>query len=236
MNVERLTRPAVRESPCVAESASCLRQLQAQTPGGLRVTIVSHQRRWRVDLSQLEKMVQVLLAELRIKCAWLEISLLGTREMTRLNEAFLRHAGPTDVIAFDYGDDRGAEEAPVGNHAHASKPATTGAQGEIFVCGDEAVSQARRYRTTWPAELVRYVIHGVLHLCGHDDVQPAARRRMKRAEDRLLRTLRHRFPVGRLLAPAGPAAGAIPRARRAEQKSLRRFPLSGSPRAPRLRQ
>ena len=45
--------------------------------------------------------------------------------------------------------------------------------GEIFICVDEAVWQARKFRTSWQSEIVRYLVHGVLHLLGHDDSRPA---------------------------------------------------------------
>jgi rRNA maturation RNase YbeY len=107
----------------------------------------------------------------------LGLHFVNTAEMTRLNEAFLRHAGPTDVITFD----------------HAERPAAGRLHGEIFVCVDEAAAQARRFRTIWQAEVLRYVIHGTLHLLGYDDRLARARRKMKREEDRLLRTLLARF-------------------------------------------
>jgi probable rRNA maturation factor len=110
---------------------------------------------------------------LRIETFELGLYLVGAEEMTWLNETFLRHAGTTDVITFDYG---------------APGPAD-GAFGEIFVCLDEAVRQARRFRTTWRRELTRYVVHGVLHLRGYNDHRANDRRAMKRVEDRLLRTL-----------------------------------------------
>ena len=58
--------------------------------------------------------------------------------------------------------------------------------------------QAARFRTTWPDELARYLIHGLLHLRGYTDTRPAARRRMKLAEDRLLRAMRRRFDLSKL--------------------------------------
>ena len=70
--------------------------------------------------------------------------------------------------------------------------------GEIFICVDEAVVQARRFRASWQSELVRYVIHGVLHLRGFDDLHPAGRRKMKREEDRLLREIALRFALSKL--------------------------------------
>ena len=112
------------------------------------------------------------------------ISIISEEAMTRMNEGYLRHKGSTDVITFDYAD--------------ANRP--TCLTGEIFVCLDEARTQARRFRTTWQSELTRYVIHGLLHLKGHDDRNASARRRMKIEEDRLLRRLRRQFALARLAA------------------------------------
>jgi ssRNA-specific RNase YbeY (16S rRNA maturation enzyme) len=60
------------------------------------------------------------------------------------------------------------------------------------------VKQAREFGTTWQGELVRYVIHGLLHLCGHDDLMSAARSKMKREENRLLRETTKRFVLAKL--------------------------------------
>ena len=106
--------------------------------------------------------------------------------MARINERFLQHEGSTDVITFDHAE-------PGGMLNGARKLC-----GEIFICVDDAVAQARVFRTTWPAELVRYAIHGLLHLAGHDDHEPAARRLMKRAENRLLRLVAAQFPLREL--------------------------------------
>lgn len=98
--------------------------------------------------------------------------------MTRLNRKFLGHEGSTDVITFNYSD--------------PAAPALL--VGEIFICLDEASRQCRRFRTSWQGEVLRYLVHGVLHLCGHDDQAPAKRRRMKSLENRLVKKLSRRFP------------------------------------------
>jgi rRNA maturation RNase YbeY len=103
----------------------------------------------------------------------LGISVVNEEAMTRTNECYLRHQGSTDVITFDYSD-----AAIDGKLA-----------GEIFVCIDEAMTQAPHFGTTWQNELVRYIIHGVLHLTGYDDKKSAARKKMKGEEDRLMRKL-----------------------------------------------
>ena len=115
----------------------------------------------------------------------LGICLVSSNEMARLNETHLSHAGVTDVITFDYG-----------NPSEGQHPACL--NGEIFICLDEAVSQARRFRTSWESELARYVIHGLLHLTGYDDRRPGDRRRMKREENRLLRQLHRNGSIAEL--------------------------------------
>jgi probable rRNA maturation factor len=112
----------------------------------------------------------------------LGVFLVNTAEMTRLNGAYLGHAGSTDVIAFD--------------HSETGQPPTL--FGEIYISLDEARLQARRYRATWQAELVRYLVHGVLHLRGYDDRARRSRRRMKREEDRVFRGLARRFRLSQL--------------------------------------
>jgi probable rRNA maturation factor len=63
---------------------------------------------------------------------------------------------------------------------------------------DEAFSQSKKFKTTWQSEIVRYLVHGVLHLLGHDDLQAAARRRMKREENRRLAGLSRKFSLAQI--------------------------------------
>lgn len=102
------------------------------------------------------------------------------KEMARFNEEFLDHIGPTDVITFDHSEDR------------------RGLHGEIFVCPEVAVSQAKQFHASWQQELVRYAIHGLLHLHGHDDRTVRPRKKMKREEDRIVDDLAKRFALARL--------------------------------------
>lgn len=140
-----------------------------------RILVRNRQRVEPIDARLLGKIARTLLVDLlQLKSFDLAVYILAAPEMTRLNESFLRHQGSTDVLAFDY--------------AEPSRPMNL--CGEIFVCLDEAKIQARRFRTTWPQELVRYVVHGVLHLRGYDDHRLASRRKMKREENRLLKALR----------------------------------------------
>ena len=83
--------------------------------------------------------------------------------MARLHEQFLGRKGPTDVLSFP--------------------------DGEIVVSGDTALREARSRGVEPLHELVLYVVHGALHLAGHDDRRPRDRARMRDAERRILREL-----------------------------------------------
>lgn len=147
----------------------------------LEVYLRNRQRTRTVNLKLLQSMAQAVADECGFAAGQLGVLLVSAPEMTRLNERFLQHAGPTDVIAFDYA---GHENGPW--------------RGEVFICVEEAVRQARRFGTVWPKEVVRYLVHGLLHLRGEDDTTPSARARMKAVENAMLRRLTRRFPLARL--------------------------------------
>ena len=132
-----------------------------------------------------------LLVELKVEKAEIGICLVDAPEMTRLNETFLRHAGSTDVITFDY--------SIPGTQTQDPSPQM---HGEILICVDEAVLQARKFGTSWQSEIVRYIVHGALHLLGFDDARAEARRKMKQEENRLLAALSRRFSLAQLSRPA----------------------------------
>jgi len=162
----------------------------------MNLVIASRPRGRRINRCLLKQIIAALLADLKIESAELGVYLVGALEMTRLNEKFLRHAGPTDVITFDYVDeDRVGCPQPAAGATGTWRPAI---HGEIFICVDEAVLQGRKFGTSWQSEVVRYIVHGILHLLGHDDRRPAARRKMKREENRRLRQLSRRFPLSKL--------------------------------------
>ncbi len=144
------------------------------------LTLRNRQRSRSLDLRLFRRIAKTLLDELLEQSHYdLGVIFVGAKEMTHLNETFLRHEGSTDVITFDYSE---GKSAPL-------------LLGEIFICVDEALLQATRFRAPWRAELARYLVHGVLHLRGHDDKRAVARNRMKREENRLLRILSARFSL-----------------------------------------
>lgn len=93
------------------------------------------------------------------------------RTMRELNRRYLRHDRTTDVLSFSYGTRRRLE-------------------GEIIVNLDQARRQAPTFGATYRHEVSRLIVHGLLHLAGHDDRTDAERARMHRREDRYLQSIR----------------------------------------------
>ncbi len=174
-----LTRPLATLSPSDGERDG-VRGCPHPTAPVRELTFVNLQRTKPINSRQLRAITEAALVELGITRWNLTFYLVGAKKMADINEDHLGHDGPTDVITFNYSD-------------HASRITHHVLLGEIFICSAVAVTHAREFRTTWQSELVRYIVHALLHLCGHDDLKTAARREMKRHENRLVRKLANRF-------------------------------------------
>jgi probable rRNA maturation factor len=111
------------------------------------------------------------------------VALVDDRAIAGLHARFLGVRGPTDVLTFPGGE--GASE--------------------IVVSGETALREARARGVAPLHELLLYVVHGALHLMGHDDRTPRARARMRAAERAALRRLGLGDVFG---APAGKAPRA----------------------------
>jgi len=167
----------------------------------MKIVVANRQQARKLDPRLLKKIAEALLTELEFEEAELGINFVAAREMTLINETFLQHEGSTDVITFDY-----TEKVVQASRLHKKllkreirrRDARATLHGELFVCVDEAIGQAKKFKTTWQSEIVRYLIHGVLHLLGHDDHHHAAGRRMKREENRLLAVLSRKFCLAQI--------------------------------------
>ena len=91
-------------------------------------------------------------------------------EILEVNRQFLQHDYYTDIITFDY-----------------SRPMRI--SGDVFISLDTVRSNAILLGKTYDNELMRGIIHGILHLCGVDDKGPGEREIMERHEDEALALL-----------------------------------------------
>jgi len=110
----------------------------------------------------------------------LAVILLNDRQITEINETYLRHQGPTDVISFDYIQDFQM------NEFSPEDPYTV---GELYISLDTAARQGKEYGKSVNDELLLYIVHGILHLCGYDDHNEKDIKEMRKAETRVLNQL-----------------------------------------------
>jgi len=138
---------------------------------GETITVSNRQRRWKIDTRRLAVIAERALQLVEAQQSHLGIVLVNDVVIASLNAQYHHTPGPTDVLSFDYG----------------------AGQCELVISVERAVDQARRCRTTPAHELVLYVVHGILHLCGYNDLAAPQRRRMRAAERRLMSRVAKQF-------------------------------------------
>ena len=100
-----------------------------------------------------------------------------------LHVAVVDDAAMIDVHRRSHGD---ATVTDVVTYELERNPEGRVVEGDVIVCLGEARRQAAAREHTMRLELLLYALHGLLHLCGHDDLDEASYRAMHAAEDELL--------------------------------------------------
>jgi len=144
--------------------------------GGVPV-LVTAPRRLGPLAAPLRALVRRVLVAERRRAGEIGLTLSDDDLLRRLNRGWRGVDRATDVISFAYDE-------------HEPDAARRPVQGDVLISMERMRVQARRYRVTPGSELARLVVHGTLHLCGHDHVRPVERTRMRSRERTLLRAAR----------------------------------------------
>ena len=141
----------------------------------LAVDVATDGVRVPVSRSRVATLAEEVLRRERVRNALLSIAFVSDRRIAALNRADLGHTGPTDVISFGF--------APVDSGRVVV--------GDVYIAPGVARRNAREHRRGVREELMRLVVHGVLHVIGHDHPEDDARygSPMWRRQERLLRAL-----------------------------------------------
>jgi len=95
--------------------------------------------------------------------ATLEVALVDDETSDRVHRDFMDIEGPTDVITFHH--------------------------GEIVIGAGVAERQAAEFGEPLAREILRYLVHGLLHLAGHEDADAAGRAAMEAAQESIISEL-----------------------------------------------
>lgn len=132
--------------------------------------IIRNKTNQRLPLSRarIERVAIRVLESLSASRQWaIGISFLSDRQIQLLNQIYLKHNRPTDVLSFNYLE-------------HSA---------DIAISLDTAKRNAKVYSTSYKDELLLYIIHGFLHIFGYDDAQREAKTRMFRKQAEIFRKI-----------------------------------------------
>ena len=121
----------------------------------------------------LASMGRTFMERLELQGCELSLSLVGDRAIRRLNRTWRKKDKSTDVLSFPAG------ELPRGTPGPRQL-------GDVVISLDTAKRQAKEYGRPLGTEVARYLVHGLLHLLGHDHERTQEARKMAALEEKLL--------------------------------------------------
>ena len=134
---------------------------------------VNNSKQFKVNKPEIHRIVSILKSELDFNISFMEISIITSQEIHKINKQYLQHDFSTDIITFNYSGENNTLD------------------GEIFISLDDAYYNSLKYKVNLDNELLRLIIHGFLHLVGYDDKKPDDKKIMKRQENKLVKKLQN---------------------------------------------
>lgn len=113
---------------------------------------------------KINRWIKETAAEYEKKAGDISYIFCNDERILEINNQYLSHDYYTDIITFDY------SEGPV-------------ISGDIFISVDTVRSNSEEFGVDFNNELLRILIHGILHLCGQDDKTPELRVEMTKKEN-----------------------------------------------------
>jgi len=126
---------------------------------------VNNQSNYKIYKPAIHNIVSHLKNEMDFRIQFMVINFLTADQIIPINTKYLDHNYSTDIITFNYSGENYTLD------------------GEIFISLDDASFYAKKYGISLENELLRLIIHGLLHLKGYDDKSTNDKRKMKRLEN-----------------------------------------------------
>ncbi len=133
----------------------------------LKNLTVTSEKQFKVNKRLVHKIVSGLKKGINFQVDFLQINFVSSSYILQLNNKYLGHNYTTDIITFNYSGE---------NYKF---------DGEIFICVEEAENNSKKYNVSIDEELLRLIIHGLLHLKGFDDINKKDKIKMKKVENNL---------------------------------------------------
>jgi probable rRNA maturation factor len=137
-----------------------------------KISIATPQEMVAVDRAHMRNVVRTVLEDENVADGEISLAFVDNPTIQRLNQRYLGHDEPTDVLSFPLSDPKAKKLA-----------------GELILGVEVARDQAAQRGHDVHAELALYIIHGLLHLCGYDDKSPDDENLMRQRERHYLAKL-----------------------------------------------
>jgi probable rRNA maturation factor len=162
---------------------------------GLEVFVTDEQTSCPIDATHWAEFARAVLGSLAIEAnAELAISFVDESTITGLNERFMGHAGPTDVLSFPIEDDPLSMNPPSRDRARSriydGRDIAPLMLGDVVICPSVAERNASAEGVGKNDEIAHLLVHGILHLLGMDHEDDADAEVMEEKERKLLRAHR----------------------------------------------
>jgi probable rRNA maturation factor len=131
----------------------------------VKIYSINRQRDLKVPSSFVVSIVRIVLQLEKTSCESLSVYFVTEKRICELHQQFFNDPSPTDCISF---------------------PINKEILGEVFVCPRTALRYVKKHGGDPYREVALYIIHGVLHLLGYDDLEPSQRRVMRKKEKRCM--------------------------------------------------
>ncbi len=139
---------------------------------------VNNESEFPVDEAEFAALARHVLDAMHVHPqAQLSVLLVGSEVMSDLHVRWMDEPGPTDVLSFPM------DELRPGREGSVTPP---GLLGDVVLCPDVAVGQARAAGHSTVEELLLLTTHGILHLLGYDHAEPQEEKEMFALQRRLL--------------------------------------------------
>ena len=140
------------------------------------IDVVNLQRKIKLDLAPIRAFVAELSASVEESAnATFTVAFIGDSRMKQLNELFRNKPTTTDVLSFPHEPDEfnSASSPPYEGGVDAASAdgvvlSTAIFLGDIVISAEQAAKQAAENGLSLDAEIKQLILHGLLHLCGHD--------------------------------------------------------------------
>ncbi len=109
-----------------------------------------------------------ILSDHNKKIGSINVILTSDSKLLEINKKFLKRKNYTDIITFDF-----SENSKI--------------SGDLYISIERVGDNAILYRVTKDNELLRVIIHGILHLVGYNDAKEKEKRKIRAMEDKYLK-------------------------------------------------